>query len=120
MGPQTGALDVRDLRLRYREDQDLVLRGITFQMCAGERIGVVGRTGAGKSSLLVALFRIVEPEPDSLILLDGHNVLELGLKDLRCALAMIPLFGPLWKRLNLQAGCTSSMGTVRARAWKAC
>merc|ERR1712032_1567895 len=84
----------------------------------GERIGVVGRTGAGKSSLLVALFRIVEPEPDSLILLDGHNVLELGLKDLRCALAMIPQDSVLFQG-TLRYNCDPFGESDDATVWAA-
>jgi len=96
----------------------MVLKGVTFQMCAGERIGVVGRTGAGKSSLLVALFRIVEPEPGSLILLDGHNVLEIGLKDLRCALAMIPQDSVLFQG-TLRYNCDPFGESDDATVWAA-
>merc|ERR1711920_1069294 len=95
-----------------------VLKGVTFQMCAGERIGVVGRTGAGKSSLLVALFRIAEPEPDSLISLDGQNVLELGLKDLRRALAMIPQDSVLFQG-TLRYNCDPFVENDDATIWAA-
>ena len=47
--------------MRYRPELDAVLRGVTFRVDAGQKIGIVGRTGSGKSSLIVALFRIVEP-----------------------------------------------------------
>jgi ABC-type multidrug transport system fused ATPase/permease subunit len=47
--------------MRYRPELDAVLRGVTFHVDAGQKIGIVGRTGSGKSSLIVALFRIVEP-----------------------------------------------------------
>lgn len=68
----------------------MILHGISFELAAGERIGVVGRTGAGKSSLLIALFRIVEPEAGSTIRLDGEDILTMGLQDLRSCITMIP------------------------------
>lgn len=53
-------------------DQPLVLKGLSFVTSPGERLGVVGRTGAGKSSLLLALLRIVEPQTGSQLRLDGE------------------------------------------------
>lgn len=88
--PSHGVLVVRNLRLRYRPQLPLVLKGLTFTTSAGERLGVVGRTGAGKSSLLLALFRLTEPEPGSEVVLDGQNLLRMGLTQLRKGLAMIP------------------------------
>jgi len=67
-----------------------VLDGVTVEIGAGEKVGICGRTGAGKSSLLLALFRLVEPERGSQIEIDGVNCLELGLKDLRSGLSIIP------------------------------
>lgn len=88
--PSTGALEVRNLRLRYRPHLPLVLKCLSFQTAPGERLGVCGRTGAGKSSLILALLRIVEPDPGSQILLDGEDLLVLGLHDVRSGIAMIP------------------------------
>ena len=51
--------------MRYRHDFDLVVKGVSFNVQPGWKLGVVGRTGAGKSSLLQALLRLVEPEPMS-------------------------------------------------------
>lgn len=88
--PLAGELEVKNLRLRYGEDKPLVLQGLSFSMAAGEHIGVVGRTGAGKSSMLTALFRLVEPEPGSVVRLDGKDILTMGLRDLRSRITMIP------------------------------
>lgn len=68
---------------------DLVLRGISFRIGSGERVGIVGRTGAGKSSLTLSLFRIIEAAAGS-IEIDGVNVAHLGLVALREALTIIP------------------------------
>lgn len=88
--PSAGALRVTELRLRYKPELPLVLKGISFSTIAGERVGVVGRTGAGKSSLLLALLRITEPEEGSLLHLDGEDLLALGLQDLRSGITIIP------------------------------
>ncbi|CAN0529193.1 unnamed protein product, partial [Scytosiphon promiscuus] len=55
---------IRDLFLRYREDLSPVLKGLNLSILGGSRVGVVGRTGAGKSSLIAALFRLVEYDSD--------------------------------------------------------
>jgi ABC-type multidrug transport system fused ATPase/permease subunit len=88
--PTNGALDVENLKFRYKPDGPLVLHGLSFSVTSGERIGIVGRTGAGKSTLLLALFRTVEPEAGSKIVLDGHDILAMGLADLRRCITMIP------------------------------
>ena len=76
--------------MRYREDFPLVLRNISFGVGAGMKIGVVGRTGAGKSSLLKMLFRLSECEPDSEVIIDGVKINEVGLSTLRKAISIIP------------------------------
>lgn len=87
--PENGAITFDNLSLRYREGLPLVLRGITCKIRAREKIGVVGRTGAGKSSLMNALFRITEAAGGS-IAIDGVPILNVGLEDLRSRLAIIP------------------------------
>lgn len=87
--PEEGAIFINNLSLRYREGLPLVLRSITCKINAREKIGVVGRTGAGKSSLMNALFRITEAAAGT-IQIDGINIANIGLEDLRSRLAIIP------------------------------
>jgi ABC-type multidrug transport system fused ATPase/permease subunit len=84
-----GAVSVSKLQLRYRPGLPLVLKGVSFDVAAGEKVGLVGRTGSGKSSLLLALFRMVEPEHGT-ISIDGVDIARLGLKQLRSAMSIIP------------------------------
>jgi len=87
--PSKGIVEFKDVQLRYREGLDLVLRGISFSMQSKEKIGVVGRTGAGKSSLMLALFRLVELAGGKIII-DGVDIARIGLDDLRTKLSIIP------------------------------
>ncbi|XP_046548075.1 multidrug resistance-associated protein 1-like [Haliotis rubra] len=101
--PARGRVEFHNYSLRYRQDTGLVLRNISFTVHGGEKIGVVGRTGAGKSSLMLSLFRLVEPA-EGAIVIDGVDIADIGLHDVREKLAIIPqdpvLFtGPL--RMNL-------------------
>ena len=75
--------------MRYRSDLEFCLRDISFKINGGERIGVVGRTGAGKSSLALALLRILEADGGR-ILIDGIDVSTIGLHDLRSIVSIIP------------------------------
>lgn len=87
--PEEGSITFSNLSLRYREGLPLVLRGINCRIRGREKIGVVGRTGAGKSSLMNALFRITEAAGGS-ISIDGVPIANMGLEDLRSRLAIIP------------------------------
>ncbi|XP_066905603.1 multidrug resistance-associated protein 1 [Halyomorpha halys] len=87
--PQEGKVDFVDYTVRYREGLDLVLKGIDFSIKGGEKIGIVGRTGAGKSSVTLSLFRIIEAAGGK-ILIDGVDVSALGLHALRSRLTIIP------------------------------
>ncbi|MFS7926378.1 putative ABC-type xenobiotic transporter [Helianthus anomalus] len=71
-----------DLQVRYRPNTPLVLKGISLNIQGGQKIGVVGRTGGGKSTLIQVLFRLVEPTGGSIII-DGIDISTLGLHDLR-------------------------------------
>jgi ABC-type multidrug transport system fused ATPase/permease subunit len=74
---------------RYRNDLEFVLRNVSFNVSAGEKVGIVGRTGAGKSSLALALFRGLEAE-EGKILIDDVDIGLIGLQDLREAITMVP------------------------------
>ncbi|TKR75883.1 hypothetical protein L596_017113 [Steinernema carpocapsae] len=87
--PQKGAIEFESLCLRYRPGLDLVMRNVSAKIKAGEKIGIVGRTGAGKSSLTLALFRVIEADSGR-ILIDGMDISTLGLKDLRKSLTIVP------------------------------
>ena len=86
--PASGVVEFRNVWMKYR-DNPPVLRGISFLSRAGERIGICGRTGAGKSSLMTALFRVA-PLDGGQILLDGIDCARVPLQQLRSALAIIP------------------------------
>ncbi|GJJ12903.1 hypothetical protein Clacol_007149 [Clathrus columnatus] len=87
--PSQGAVSFKNVQLTYRPGLPLVLKGVSFDIRPGEKVGIVGRTGAGKSSLLQALLRIVELHQGS-ITIDGINCREIGLDVLRRRLAIIP------------------------------
>ncbi|PWA83570.1 multidrug resistance-associated protein 6 [Artemisia annua] len=87
--PSKGKIQFQDLKLRYRPNAPLVLKGITCTFKEGTRVGIVGRTGSGKTTLITALFRLVEPDSGK-ILIDGLNICSIGLKDLRMKLSVIP------------------------------
>ncbi|KAJ3164936.1 hypothetical protein HDU88_004917 [Geranomyces variabilis] len=96
--PVKGDISYQNVSLRYREGLPLVLRGVSFDIKSGERVGVVGRTGAGKSSLILSLLRLVDPTgPDfedvgqsGRILIDGVDISTVSLTQLRSSIAMIP------------------------------
>uniref|UniRef100_A0A8C2GPP5 Multidrug resistance-associated protein 1 n=1 Tax=Cyprinus carpio TaxID=7962 RepID=A0A8C2GPP5_CYPCA len=87
--PTTGHIEIRNFGLRYREDLELAISDISVNIEGGEKVGIVGRTGAGKSSLTLGLFRIIEAAQGE-ICIDGVNIAKLGLHELRSRITIIP------------------------------
>lgn len=87
--PDNGVIKFNKVELAYRPGLPLVLREVDFTVRPGEKVGIVGRTGAGKSSLLQALFRTVELQGGS-IEIDGVDISKMGLQTLRNNLALVP------------------------------
>ncbi|KAI5960575.1 uncharacterized protein KGF55_004468 [Candida pseudojiufengensis] len=87
--PENGIIKFKDYSTKYRENLPPVLEGVGFTINSKEKVGIVGRTGAGKSSLTLALFRVIEATGGD-IEIDGINIGEIGLRDLRSNLNVIP------------------------------
>eukprot|EP00804_Cyclotella_cryptica_P018853 CCRYP_020942-RD/>CCRYP_020942-RD protein AED:0.33 eAED:0.33 QI:0/0.9/0.90/1/0.9/0.90/11/87/1336 len=102
--PSTGEIDVQSLSVRYRSGLPLSLQGLTFRIEGGSRVGVVGRTGGGKSTLVQSLLRLLEAE-NGQILVDGVDISKMGLHKLRRGISVIPqspiLYGGCTLRDNL-------------------
>ena len=94
--PEKGRITFTDTEMRYRAELPLVLKGLSMDVQGGERIGIVGRTGAGKSSIMSALFRLTELSGGT-IQIDGIDISTVGLNDLRSRLAIIPQDPALFK-----------------------
>ncbi|XP_062120260.1 ABC transporter C family member 10-like [Humulus lupulus] len=87
--PNVGAIEIHNLQIRYRANSPLVVNGISCTFKGGHKIGIVGRTGSGKSTLIGALFRLVEPSGGKIIV-DGIDISTIGLHDLRSRFGVIP------------------------------
>jgi len=111
-----------DVELAYRVGLPVVLKGISFEVKPGEKVGIVGRTGSGKSSLMQALFRIVELQSGS-IEIDGRNIRDIGLDVLRGQIALVPqdsvlFLGSLRSNLDPQGTRTDAeLISALQRAW---
>ncbi|XP_068210698.1 multidrug resistance-associated protein 1-like [Palaemon carinicauda] len=115
--PDQGCITFSKYEARYRQGLELVLKGISCQISSGEKVGIVGRTGAGKSSLTLCLFRIIEAAGGS-ISIDGRDISKIGLHDLRGRLSIIPQDPVLFSgtlRINLDPFNTYS----DAEVWQA-
>uniref|UniRef100_A0A803MIJ7 ABC-type xenobiotic transporter n=1 Tax=Chenopodium quinoa TaxID=63459 RepID=A0A803MIJ7_CHEQI len=105
--PSVGKVEICNLQIRYRPDTPLVLKGVSFTFEGGNKIGIVGRTGSGKTTLIGALFRLVEPVAGKIIV-DGINICSIGLHDLRSRFGIIPQDPTLFNgtvRFNLDPLC---------------
>ena len=87
--PSKGEIKFDNVGLRYQKSGPLVLRNVDIEMAPGSKIGVVGRTGAGKSSLITVLLRLSELDEGN-ITIDGVDISNISLFDLRSAIAVIP------------------------------
>ena len=87
--PATGDISIENIVMRYRPELEPVIKGLSAHILPGEKVGVVGRTGAGKSSLVLCLMRIIELEKGRIVI-DGADISKIGLEDLRSKIAIIP------------------------------
>ncbi|PIL25024.1 ATP-binding cassette transporter [Ganoderma sinense ZZ0214-1] len=87
--PAKGEIEFKQYSTRYRPELDLVLKDLNIKINPNEKIGIVGRTGSGKSSTLLSLFRVIEPASGS-IYIDGVDITRIGLHDLRSAISIVP------------------------------
>lgn len=108
--PEHGEIKITDYSARYAKNLDLVLKQVNFDVKPGEKIGVVGRTGAGKSSLVLAIFRMLSAS-EGTIRIDNIDILKMRLFDLRHNLSIIPQDSHLFEgtlRQNLDPFCEHS------------
>ena len=104
--PKNGVVEFKDYSTKYRPELSCVLESFSLKVENNQKVGIVGRTGAGKSSLSLALFRIIEPFQGT-ILIDGKDISKIGLQDLRSKLTIIPQEPTLFSgtlRFNLDPG----------------
>ncbi|KAG2530824.1 hypothetical protein JM18_001572, partial [Phytophthora kernoviae] len=87
--PRTGAVEFTNVAMRYRDDLPLVLKGVSFSVASGEKVGICGRTGSGKSSLMSVLFRVVELS-SGCVCIDGVDIASITVHQLRTKLTIIP------------------------------
>ena len=88
--PETPEIVFNDVVMRYREGLEPVLKGVNTIIKPGEKVGIIGRTGAGKSSIVQVIFRLIEMEPQSRLLISGDDIRDLGLHCLRLNISFIP------------------------------
>lgn len=87
--PLTGRLEFKDVKLRYAPHLPWVLNGVSFEIKSGDKVGIVGRTGSGKSTLFQAVYRFVQYEAGE-ILIDGRSIRDYSIENLRKSMAVIP------------------------------
>ncbi len=91
--PKSGNITAKNVSMRYRSELPLVLKNVSFNIKTGEKVGIVGRTGSGKSSLILLLTRLIELDeegPDNCISIDGIPIDSIGLGQLRKNIKIIP------------------------------
>lgn len=115
--PHLGEIIFKDYSARYRPELELVLRNINLHVNAHEKIGIVGRTGAGKSLMTLALFRIIE-KSSGLIVIDTVDTLTIGLADLRHSLLIIPQDSQVFEG-TIRSNLDPTNEYLDAKLWKA-
>ncbi|GAA5929198.1 hypothetical protein JCM1841_006231 [Sporobolomyces salmonicolor] len=115
--PQAGSIKFDHVAARYRQGLDLVLKDVSFEIKGGEKVGVCGRTGAGKSSLTMVLYRVIEAESGT-VSIDGVDVRQIGLHDLRSRLSIIPQDSQCFEG-TLRANLDPSGQSSDAQLWAA-
>ncbi|CAD6886133.1 unnamed protein product [Tilletia controversa] len=88
--PHSGQVTFENLRLRYAPDLPEVLKGVSFEIAAGQKVGIVGPTGCGKSTTVTSLFRLVDNFSGGRVVIDGIDISKIGLEDLRSRLMIVP------------------------------
>ncbi|KAJ2695242.1 Multidrug resistance-associated protein 1 [Coemansia sp. IMI 209128] len=88
--PPSGNVEFKDLSVKYGADLDYVLKNLNVVICPGEKIGIVGRTGAGKSTLAKTIFRLLNEDVEGSVEIDGHDIAKFGVGDFRPKLGIIP------------------------------
>ncbi|KAJ1821802.1 ABC transporter C member 13 [Coemansia sp. RSA 2675] len=88
--PPSGNVEFKNLSVKYGADQDYALNNLNVVICPGEKIGIVGRTGAGKSTLAKTIFRLLDEDVKGSIEIDGHDISKFGVGDFRPKLGIIP------------------------------
>jgi ATP-binding cassette subfamily C (CFTR/MRP) protein 1 len=87
--PEQGLVEFEDVSFAYDEHLPNILKNVSIKICAKEKVGIVGRTGSGKSTIFQALLRV--SEPTGFIIIDGINIKDMSLKDLRSKISIIPV-----------------------------
>eukprot|EP01006_Ploeotia_vitrea_P025652 TRINITY_DN58554_c0_g2_i1.p1 TRINITY_DN58554_c0_g2~~TRINITY_DN58554_c0_g2_i1.p1 ORF type:complete len:338 (-),score=33.88 TRINITY_DN58554_c0_g2_i1:32-1045(-) len=113
---RTARVEFRDVVMRYKEDIPPALRGIWFTIEPGQRVGIVGRTGSGKSSMIKALMRIVEVESGQ-ILMNGLDISQIGLQSLRSQMSVIQQEACLFEG-SVLFNLDPTGNTTEEEAWK--
>ncbi|CAD8181895.1 unnamed protein product [Paramecium pentaurelia] len=88
--PRLGTIQFQNVEMQYRKNTPFVLKGMNFSIKDKEKIGVVGRTGSGKSSIIQSLFRLTDIEEEGIISIDGQDIKKIALSKLRQEISIIP------------------------------
>ncbi|KAM0755999.1 P-loop containing nucleoside triphosphate hydrolase protein [Meredithblackwellia eburnea MCA 4105] len=116
--PRQGGIFFENVTARYNPNLDPVLKNLSFKVRAGDRVGIVGRTGSGKSTTLAALFRLISLEPSGRIVIDGKNIAELPLDTVRRGMTLIPQ-DPLLLEMSIRDNLDVEGEKTDAEIWDA-